>query len=194
MGQKIQMVDLIGQYAKIKEEVNTEINKVLDNATFINGPTVHEFQKDLEAYLGIKHVIPCANGTDALQIIMMAYDFPKGSEVIVPSFTYVATVEVIALLGLTPVFVEVYPDTFNMDIEDVKAKITSKTVAIAPVHLYGQCAHMEPIMEIAADNGLKVFEDTAQAIGAEYSFSNGIKAKAGTIGDQVLLHFFHRRT
>uniref|UniRef100_UPI004047CE1D DegT/DnrJ/EryC1/StrS family aminotransferase n=1 Tax=Roseivirga sp. TaxID=1964215 RepID=UPI004047CE1D len=190
MGQKIQMVDLIGQYAKIKEEVNTEINKVLDNATFINGPTVHEFQKDLEAYLGIKHVIPCANGTDALQIIMMAYDFPKGSEVIVPSFTYVATVEVIALLGLTPVFVEVYPDTFNMDIEDVKAKITSKTVAIAPVHLYGQCAHMEPIMEIAADNGLKVFEDTAQAIGAEYSFSNGIKAKAGTIGDAGATSFF----
>jgi UDP-2-acetamido-2-deoxy-ribo-hexuluronate aminotransferase len=190
MHNKIQMVDLIGQYAKIKEEVNIEINKVLENATFINGPSVHEFQKALEAYLGVKHVIPCANGTDALQVIMMAYDFPKGAEVIVPSFTYVATVEVIALLGLTPVFVEVYPDTFNIDIEDLKSKITDKTVAIAPVHLYGQCAHMELIMEISNKLGLKVFEDTAQAIGADYVFSDGRKAKAGTIGHAGATSFF----
>jgi UDP-2-acetamido-2-deoxy-ribo-hexuluronate aminotransferase len=186
----IQMVDLVSQYAKIKEEVNIEINKVLENATFINGPSVHEFQKALEAYLDVKHVIPCANGTDALQVIMMAHDFPKGSEVIVPSFTYVATVEVIALLGLTPVFVEVYPDTFNVDIDDLKSKITDKTVAIAPVHLYGQCAHMEPIMQIASDNGLKVFEDTAQAIGADYIFSDGRKAKPGTIGHAGATSFF----
>lgn len=186
----IQMVDLVSQYNSIKNEIRTEIDKVLDSATFINGPIVKEFQSNLENYLGVKHVIPCANGTDALQIIMMAYDFPKGSEVIVPSFTYVATVEVIALLGLIPVFVEVYPDTFNIDIEDIKAKITAKTVAIAPVHLYGQCAHLEPIMQIAADNGLKVIEDTAQAIGAEYIFSNGTKAKAGTIGHAGATSFF----
>lgn len=190
MHNKIQMVDLISQYAKIKEEVKTEINKVLDSATFINGPSVHEFQKALEAYLGVKHVIPCANGTDALQVIMMAYNFPKGSEVIVPSFTYVATVEVIALLGLTPVFVEVYPNTFNIDLDDVRSKITDKTVAIAPVHLYGQCAHMEPIMEIANEFGLKVFEDTAQAIGAEYTYLDGRKAKAGTIGHAGATSFF----
>lgn len=186
----IQMVDLVSQYDRIKEEIKTEIDKVLDSASFINGPSVKEFQKGLEDYLKVKHVIPCANGTDALQVIMMACDFPKGAEVIVPSFTYVATVEVIALLGLTPVFVEVYPDTFNIDIDDLKSKITSNTVAIVPVHLYGQCAHMEPIMEIAADNSLKVFEDTAQAIGADYVFSGGTKAKAGTIGDAGATSFF----
>ncbi|MFT7420425.1 MAG: UDP-2-acetamido-2-deoxy-ribo-hexuluronate aminotransferase [Arcticibacterium sp.] len=186
----IQMVDLVSQYDLIREEIKTEIDKVLDSASFINGPSVKEFQKGLEDYLNVKHVIPCANGTDALQVIMMAYDFPKGAEVIVPSFTYVATVEVIALLGLTPVFVEVYPDTFNIDIEDLKSKITDKTVAIAPVHLYGQCAYMEPIMQIAADNGLKVFEDTAQAIGADYTFSDGRKAKAGTIGHAGATSFF----
>jgi UDP-2-acetamido-2-deoxy-ribo-hexuluronate aminotransferase len=186
----IQMVDLVSQYDLIREEIKTEIDKVLDSASFINGPSVKEFQKGLEDYLNVKHVIPCANGTDALQVIMMAYDFPKGAEVIVPSFTYVATVEVIALLGLTPVFVEVYSDTFNIDIEDLKSKITDKTVAIAPVHLYGQCAYMEPIMQIAADNGLKVFEDTAQAIGADYTFSDGRKAKAGTIGHAGATSFF----
>lgn len=186
----IQMVDLVSQYNSIKNEIRTEIDKVLDSATFINGPIVKEFQNNLENYLGVKHVIPCANGTDALQIIMMAYDFPKGSEVIVPSFTYVATVEVIALLGLIPVFVEVYPDTFNIDIEDLKSKLTIKTVAIAPVHLYGQCAHMEPIIQIAANNGLKVFEDTAQAIGAEYTYADGRKVKAGTIGDAGATSFF----
>lgn len=184
------MVDLVGQYAKIKEEVKSEIDKVLESATFINGPVVHEFQANLEEYLGAKHVIPCANGTDALQIIMMAYDFPKGAEVLVPSFTYVATVEVIALLGFKPVFVEVYPDTFNIDIEDLESKITDKSVAIVPVHLYGQCADMDGLMEVAKKNKLKVFEDTAQAIGAEYTSADGKVFKAGTIGDAGATSFF----
>ena len=186
----IRMVDLVGQYAKIKEEVKDEINKVLDSATFINGPAVSDFQSDLEKYLSVKHVIPCANGTDALQVIMMAYDFPKGAEVIVPSFTYVATVEVIALLGLKPVFVEVYPDTFNIDIEDLESKITDRTVAIVPVHLYGQCSDMERLMTVAKKHNLKVFEDTAQAIGADYKFSDGNAVKAGTIGDAGATSFF----
>ncbi|WP_323757887.1 DegT/DnrJ/EryC1/StrS family aminotransferase [Roseivirga sp.] len=186
----IQMADLIGQYQTIKDEIQQEIGKVLDTATFINGPIVKEFQAHLEDYLSVKHVIPCANGTDALQVIMMAYAFKPGAEVIVPSFTYVATVEVIALLGLKPVFVEVYPDTFNMNIEDMESKITDKTVAIVPVHLYGQCADMERIMEIAKARNLKVFEDTAQAIGADYTFSDGSVAKAGTIGDAGSTSFF----
>lgn len=186
----IRMVDLVGQYAKIKEEVKDEINKVLDSATFINGPAVSDFQSDLEKYLSVKHVIPCANGTDALQVIMMAYDFPKGAEVIVPSFTYVATVEVIALLGLKPVFVEVYPDTFNIDIEDLESKITDQTVAIVPVHLYGQCADMERLVTVAKKHNLRVFEDTAQAIGADYKYSDGNTVKAGTIGDAGATSFF----
>lgn len=186
----IQMADLIGQYQKIKDEIQQEIGKVLDTASFINGPIVKEFQAHLEDYLSVKHVIPCANGTDALQVIMMAYAFKPGSEVIVPSFTYVATVEVIALLGLKPVFVEVYPDTFNMNIEDMESKITDKTVAIVPVHLYGQCADMERLMNIAKDRNLKVFEDTAQAIGADYTFSDGSVVKAGTIGDAGSTSFF----
>jgi dTDP-4-amino-4,6-dideoxygalactose transaminase len=184
------MVDLVGQYAKIKEEVKSEIDKVLESATFINGPVVHEFQAKLEGYLGVRHVIPCANGTDALQIIMMAYEFPKGAEVLVPSFTYVATVEVIALLGFKPVFIEVYPDTFNIDIEDLKSKITDKSVAIVPVHLYGQCADMDRLMDVAKKNNLKVFEDTAQAIGAEYTSADGKVSKAGTIGDAGATSFF----
>lgn len=184
------MVDLVSQYQNIKSEVQEEINKVLDSAQFINGPAVHGFQADLEKYLGVKHVIPCANGTDALQIIMMAYDFPKGSEILVPSYTYVATVEVIALLGLKPVFVEVYPDTFNIDIEDLESKITDKSVAIVPVHLYGQCADMERLMNLANVHDLKVFEDTAQAIGAEYTFQNGTFSTAGTIGNAGATSFF----
>lgn len=186
----IRMVDLVGQYARIKEEVKSEIDKVLESAAFINGPVVHEFQANLEKYLGVKNVIPCANGTDALQIIMMAYGFPKGAEVLVPSFTYVATVEVIALLGFKPVFVEVYPDTFNIDIEDLKSKITDNSVAIVPVHLYGQCADMDRLMEVAKENNLKVFEDTAQAIGAEYTSADGKVTKAGTIGDAGATSFF----
>ncbi|PWL30913.1 DegT/DnrJ/EryC1/StrS family aminotransferase [uncultured Roseivirga sp.] len=186
----IRMVDLVGQYAKIKEEVKSEIDKVLESATFINGPVVHEFQANLEEYLGARHVIPCANGTDALQIIMMAHNFPKGAEVLVPSFTYVATVEVIALLGFKPVFVEVYPDTFNIDIEDLESKITDKSVAMVPVHLYGQCADMDRLMAVAKRNNLKVFEDTAQAIGAEYTSADGSVSKAGTIGDAGATSFF----
>jgi dTDP-4-amino-4,6-dideoxygalactose transaminase len=187
---KIQMVDLISQYQTIKDEIKVELNKVLDTAMFINGPAVKEFQADLENYLDVKHVIPCANGTDALQVAMMAYAFPKGSEVLVPSYTYVATVEVIALLGYTPVFVEVYSDSFNMDIEDLESKITDKTVAIVPVHLYGQCADMEKIMAIATDRNLIVMEDTAQAIGADYTFKNGKKVKAGTIAHVGSTSFF----
>ena len=190
MHNKIQMVDLVSQYAKIKDEIRIELDKVLDSAMFINGPAVHEFQADLENYLGVKHVIPCANGTDALQVIMMAYDFPKGAEVLVPSYTYVATVEVIALLGLKPVFVEVYPDTFNIDIEDVESKITEHTVAIVPVHLYGQCVDMERLINVAGKHDLKVFEDTAQAIGATYTFADKTRAKAGTMGHAGATSFF----
>lgn len=188
--QPIRMVDLVGQFAKIKEEVKSELDKVLDSAAFINGPAVQDFQSNLQAYLNVKHVIPCANGTDALQCIMMAYDFPKGSEVLVPSYTYVATVEVIALLGYTPVFVEVYPDTFNIDIEDLESKITDKSVAVVPVHLYGQCVDMERLLRVAMDKNLLVFEDTAQAIGAQYTFSNGTKSMAGTMGDAGATSFF----
>lgn len=190
MNTPIQMADLFGQYQRIKEEVRIEIDKVLDSCAFINGPVVKEFQQSLETYLEVKHVIPCANGTDALQCIMMAYNFPEGSEVLVPSYTYVATVEVVALLGLKPVFVEVYPDTFNINLEDLEAKISKRSVAIVPVHLYGQSADMERLMGIAQKHGLKVFEDTAQAIGAEYTFSNGQTSKAGTIGDAGATSFF----
>ena len=184
------MVDLIGQYQDIKEEVKAEFERVLDSAMFINGPLVKEFQSDLEAYLGVKHVIPCANGTDALQVAMMAYDFPKGAEVLVPSFTYVATVEVIALLGFKPIFVEVYPDSFNINIEDLESKITDKAVAIVPVHLYGQCADMERLMSIAEKHKLIVLEDTAQAIGSDYIYSDDNKVKAGTIGHVGATSFF----
>lgn len=187
---KIQMVDLISQYENIKEEVKTELERVLDTAMFINGPLVNEFQTELEHYLDVKHVIPCANGTDALQVIMMAHDFPKGAEVLVPSYTYVATVEVIALLGFKPVFVEVYPDSFNIDIEDLQSKITSRSVAIVPVHLYGQCADMERLMKLANEHNLMVFEDTAQAIGADFTYSNGKRVKAGTIGHAGATSFF----
>ena len=190
MNRKIQMVDLVSQYANIKEEVKSELDQVLDSAMFINGPAVHRFQADLEAYLDVKHVIPCANGTDALQIIMMAYDFPKGAEVLVPSYTYVATVEVIALLGFKPVFVEVCPKSFNIDLNDLESKITNQSVAIVPVHLYGQCAKMEQLLELANQHDLKVFEDTAQAIGADYTFSDGVVKKAGTIGHAGATSFF----
>lgn len=187
---KIQMVDLISQYESIKAEVKTELDRVLDSAMFINGPLVKEFQADLERYLEVKHVIPCANGTDALQVIMMAHDFPKGAEVLVPSYTYVATVEVIALLGFKPVFVEVYPDSFNIDIEDLRSKITSQSVAIVPVHLYGQCADMERLIKVAEEHELMIFEDTAQAIGAEFTYSSGKSVKAGTMGHTGATSFF----
>jgi UDP-2-acetamido-2-deoxy-ribo-hexuluronate aminotransferase len=187
---KIQMVDLKGQYASIKEVVNSSIQEVIDTASFINGPKVKEFQANLEAYLGIKHVIPCANGTDALQIAMMGLGLKPGDEVITADFTFAATVEVIALLGLTPVLVDVDPNKFNIDIEAVKKAITPKTKAIVPVHLFGQCANMDAIMELAEAHNLFVIEDNAQAIGATFTSKNGSKAKAGTIGHVASTSFF----
>jgi len=184
------MVDLKGQYASIKEVVNSSIQEVIDNASFINGPKVKEFQANLEAYLGIKHVIPCANGTDALQIAMMGLGLKPGDEVITADFTFAATVEVIALLGLTPVLVDVDPNKFNIDIEAVKKAITPKTKAIVPVHLFGQCANMDAIMELAEAHNLFVIEDNAQAIGATFTSKNGSKAKAGTIGHVASTSFF----
>ena len=187
---KIQMVDLKGQYSGIKDVVNPAIQEVIETTTFINGPKVHEFQKNLENYLGVKHVIPCANGTDALQIAMMGLGLKPGDEVITADFTFAATVEVIALLQLTPVLVDVEPDTFNIDVDAIKKAITPKTKAIVPVHLFGQCANMEAIMEIAQEHNLYVIEDNAQAIGATYTYSNGQKAKAGTIGHVASTSFF----
>ena len=184
------MVDLVGQYQGIKEKVNTSISRILDEATFINGPQVHEFQKELEAYLGVKHVIPCANGTDALQIAMMGLGLKPGDEVITADFTFAATVEVIALLQLTPVLVDVEEDSFNIDLQAVEKAITSKTKAIVPVHLFGQCADMEGIMALADKHGLYVIEDNAQAIGANYTFPDGRKQKAGTIGHIGATSFF----
>ena len=184
------MVDLKGQYQDIKHLVDNAIQKVIDEASFINGPKVKEFQTNLENYLGVKHVIPCANGTDALQISMMGVGLKPGDEVITADFTFAATVEVIALLGLTPVLVDVDPNNFNIDIECIKKAITPKTRAIVPVHLFGQCANMEAILKIAKDNNLFVIEDNAQAIGASYSFSDGSKAKAGTLGDVASTSFF----
>jgi len=187
---KIQMVDLKGQYAGIKDVVNTSIQEVIETTTFINGPKVHDFQKNLEKYLGVKHVIPCANGTDALQIAMMGLGLKPGDEVITVDFTFAATVEVIALLQLTPVLVDVNNDDFNINIEAIKNAITPKTKAIVPVHLFGQCANMEAIMEIAKAHKLFVIEDNAQAIGANYTYKNGAKVKAGTIGDVGATSFF----
>lgn len=187
---KIQMVDLKGQYQKIKDVVDASIAEVLDTTAYINGPQVHQFQKNLEDYLDVKHVIPCANGTDALQIAMMGLDLKSGDEVITADFTFAATVEVIALLQLTPVLVDVDPKTFNIDIDAIKKAITPNTKAIVPVHLFGQCANMEAIMEIAKEHNLYVIEDNAQAIGATYTYSDGRKAKVGTIGHVASTSFF----
>jgi UDP-2-acetamido-2-deoxy-ribo-hexuluronate aminotransferase len=187
---KIQMVDLKGQYEKIKKEVDAEIARVIENTSFINGPAVKEFQADFEKYLSVKHVIPCANGTDALQIAMMALGLKPGDEVITADFTYVATAEVIGLLGLTPVLVDVDADNFGIDISAIERNITSKTKAIVPVHLFGQCANMEAIMKLAEKHNLYVIEDVAQAIGADYTFSNGSVKKAGTIGTIGCTSFF----
>lgn len=187
---KIQMVDLKGQYEKIKTEVDSAIQNVINNTTFINGPEVKAFVADFEQYLNVKHVIPCANGTDALQIAMMALGLKQGDEVITADFTYVATAEVIALLGLIPVLVDVYPDTFDIDVKAIEKAITPKTKAIVPVHLFGQCADMEQVMALAKRHNLFVIEDVAQAIGADYTFSNGTKKKAGTIGTIGCTSFF----
>lgn len=187
---KIQMVDLRTQYENIREEISRGIQEVIDDTAFINGPQVKLFAEELAEYTGAGHVITCGNGTDALQIAMMALDFKAGEEVIVPAFTYVATVEVIALLGLKPVFIDVTADTYEMDINQLNNKLTSKTVGIVPVHLYGQCSNMEEILRFAESNGLKVIEDTAQAIGATYTFDDGTKAQAGTMGDVGTTSFF----
>jgi len=184
------MVDLAGQYKHIKSEVDKAIQSVIDSTAFIGGPEVKDFQNELEKYLNVKHVIPCANGTDALQIAMMALDLKPGDEVITASFTFVATAEVIALLQLKPVVVDVLPDTFNIDPVALEKAITPKTKAIVPVHLFGQCADMETILAIAKRHNLFVIEDTAQAIGAEYTFSDGRKAMAGTMGHIGATSFF----
>lgn len=187
---QIQMVDLKSQYQKIKSEVDAAIQNVIDNTAFINGPEVKAFQQELENFLGVKHVIPCANGTDALQIAMMALGLKPGDEVITADFTYVATAEVIALLGLTPVLVDVVPDTFDIDLNAVEKAITPKTKAIVPVHLFGQCADMEALMKLAKKHNLFVIEDTAQAIGAEFTYSDGTKHQAGTMGTVGCTSFF----
>lgn len=186
----IQMVDLLGQYEKIKPEVDAALLNVIKSTAFINGPEVKAFEQELAAYLGVKHVIACANGTDALQIAMMALGLEPGDEVITASFTFVATVEVVALLGITPVFADVLPGTFNLDPADIERKITPKTRAIVPVHLFGQTADMEAIMAIAEKHKLRVIEDNAQAIGGDYTFSNGRKVKSGAIGHMASTSFF----
>lgn len=184
------MVDLGGQYQEIKEQVNNSISQILETSAFINGPEVHAFQRELEEYLQVKHVIPCANGTDALQIAMMGLGLKPGDEVITADFTFAATVEVIALLQLTPVLVDVYPDTFNINIEAIEKAITSKTKAIVPVHLFGQCANMDAILDLAKKHDLFVIEDNAQAIGARYYAKDGTKQMAGSIGHVGATSFF----
>lgn len=184
------MVDLKGQYEEIKDQVQKSFNEVLEETSFINGPQVHAFQRELEQYMGVKHVIPCANGTDALQIAMMGLGLQPGDEVITADFTFAATVEVIALLKLTPVLVDVYPDTFNIDIEAIRRAITPRTKAIVPVHLFGQAANMEAIMQIAQEHNLFVIEDNAQSIGANYHWANGKKQRLGTIGNVGTTSFF----
>ncbi len=187
---KIQMVDLQTQYFKIKNEIDNAMLNVLESAAFINGPEVKFFQKELEEYLNVKHVIPCANGTDALQIALMALGLKEGDEVITADFTFAATVEVVHLLKLKTVLVDVDYDTFTIDIEKLKAAITDKTKAIIPVHLFGQCANMEEIVKIAKEHNLYIVEDNAQAIGADYTFADGSVKKSGTIGTIGTTSFF----
>lgn len=187
---KIQMVDLKGQYEHIKEQVNQSVLETIESTMFINGPSVKSFQDHLEKYLGVKHVIPCANGTDALQIALMGLGLKPGDEVITADFTFAATVEVISLLGLTPVLVDVDPKTFNIDILSIEKAIGPKTKAIIPVHLFGQAADMEEILALAKKNNLYVVEDNAQSIGADYTFSDGSKKKTGTMGHIGTTSFF----
>ena len=186
----IQMVDLKSQYQHIKTEVDQGIQEVLDSCAFINGPAVKRFQENLEKYLDVKHVIPCANGTDALQVALMALGLKPGDEVITTTFTFVATAEVIALLGLTPVLVDVEPDTFNMDLKALEKAITPKSKAIIPVHLFGQSCDMEVIMNLANKHNLFVVEDACQSIGADFIYSDGRKQKTGTIGHIGCTSFF----
>lgn len=188
--EKIKMVDLHTQYLRVKNEIDDAIGRVLTSTAFIHGPEVNEFANALSAYLGGTNVITCANGTDALQLAMMALELKPGDEVILPVHTYVATAEVIALLGITPVFIDVEEDSFNIDPAQIEQRISKKTKAIVPVHLYGQCAALEPVMSIAERHGLFVIEDTAQALSAEYIFSDGSRKKAGTIGTIGTTSFF----
>ena len=187
---KIEMVDLKGQYEQIKDEVNRSVLETIESTLFINGPKVKSFQDNLEKYLGVNHVIPCANGTDALQIALMSLGLKPGDEVITPNFTFAATVEVISLLGLTPVLVDVDPKTFNIDIASIEKAIGPKTKAIIPVHLFGQVADMGEILALAEENNLYVVEDNAQSIGANYTFSDGSKKKTGTLGHLGTTSFF----
>ncbi len=184
------MVDLKSQYKKIKEEINTGIQEVLDSVAFVKGGKVFEFQKSLENYLGIKHVIPVGNGTDALQIALMALGLKPGDEVITPTFTFIATAEVVALLGLTPLLVDVDSDTFNISIEAVEKAITPKTKAIIPVHLFGQNADMEALIRLAKQHNLYIVEDACQSIGSVYTFGNGQKVQSGCMGDVGCTSFF----
>jgi UDP-2-acetamido-2-deoxy-ribo-hexuluronate aminotransferase len=186
----IQLVDLHTQYHRIKEEIDAAVLNVIESTAYINGPEVKQFAEELESFLGVKHVIPCANGTDALQIALMAIGVEPGDEVLTPSFTYIATAEVIALLQLKPVFVEVDPSTFTIDMEDAESKVSARTKAIIPVHLYGQCADMEAVLAFAKTHNIRVIEDTAQALGSDYTMKNGQKKKAGCIGDIGTTSFF----
>ena len=187
---KINMVDLNGQYRKIRWQVNREIKKVINTSSFVNGPIVKEFQNNLQEYLGVKHVIPCANGTDALQIALMALNLERGDEVITTNFSFASTIEVILLLGLKPVVIDIDPRTFNINPDLIKHKISNKTKAIIPVHLFGQSCRMEEILEIANKNNLQVIEDNAQALGSKYKFSNSQKQMSGTIGDIATTSFY----
>ncbi len=187
---KIQMVDLLGQYQRLKPEIDAAMAEVLDSSAFINGPAVAAFARELADFQGVNHVVTCGNGTDALQIALMALDLQPGDEVVVPAFTYVAAVEVIALLGLVPVFAEVEADSFMLSPEDYRAKISHRTKAVIPVHLFGQCADMEAILTIASEHNLAVIEDAAQAIGATYTFRDGSTSKAGTMGTIGTTSFF----
>lgn len=186
----IPMVDLQNQYKSIESDVDAAVLKSIKSGKYINGPEVASFKENLQKFLGVKHVIPCANGTDALQLALMAAGLKPGDEVIAPSFTFVATAEVIALMGLTPILIDVHPDTFCLDENKLEELITPQTKAIVPVHLFGQCANMEAIMDIAAQHNLLVVEDNAQAIGADFRFSNGEKKKAGAIGHIGCTSFF----
>ena len=187
---KINMVDLNGQYRKIRWQVNREIKKVINTSSFVNGPIVKEFQNNLQEYLGVKHVIPCANGTDALQIALMALDLKIGDEVITTNFSFASTIEVILLLGLKPVVIDIDPRTFNINPDLIQDKISNKTKAIIPVHLFGQSCRMEEILEISNKNNIQVIEDNAQALGSKYKFSNSQKQMSGTIGDVATTSFY----
>ncbi len=190
MEKAIQMVDLKSQYQRLKPEIDEAIQEVLNSGVFIKGTHVTAFENELSDFIGGSYVVSCANGTDALQIAMMALDLKPGDEVILPAFTYAATAEVVALLGLTPVLIDVYPDTFNLDVTLIEAAISNKTKAIVPVHLFGQCADMEPLLQLANKHNLFVIEDTAQAIGAYYTFADGSRKMAGTIGTIGTSSFF----